>query len=65
MNFLILSKPETGNNIFCFQIWKFFKNLIRCQTIGKEFKHIAHTNSHPANTGAASALFRVYCDSLS
>src|SRR5438876_10832315 len=55
-------KTEACSNILRLKVWQFLQHLLWCQSIGKQVQHIGYTDAHPADPGAASALFRINGD---
>jgi hypothetical protein len=66
---VILRQPPTGEakaglDILRLQIRQFQQDLFGGQSAGQEIKNVRYADSHPANTGAPSALFGIDRDSL-
>ena len=49
-------KRQAGFEVIRFQVGHLIENLSGVETGGKEVKNVAHANSHPTHTGAATAL---------
>jgi hypothetical protein len=57
-------EQQAGFQIVRFQIRHFLQNLRRRQARCEQVEHVAYSNAHSANTGAATALAGIYCDSI-
>jgi len=57
-------KPKAGRNIFCFEIWQFYENLLLSEPCGKQVQDIDHPNPHPTDARPPSALCKIGGDAL-
>jgi hypothetical protein len=55
---------ETSPDVSGFKIGIVFEDFLFRNPGGKEVKHVHDTDAHPSDAGAATALFRVECDSI-
>lgn len=53
---------QARENIFRFQIWQFFKDLLLRETGGQQIEYIDDSNSHPPDARPSTTLSRVYCN---
>jgi hypothetical protein len=57
-------KRQAGFEVIRFQVGHLIENLSGVETGGKEVKNVAHANSHPTHTGAATALLWIKGDTV-